>query len=157
MSAEEHIRPLQETVDGLATKPPLLPQTFLTFAIDIELHFAEGLQQVLESVAAQGTPAHNAGLLIHVAELALCALHEDPPSGSVQEAAAAKTQVAEFVSSLAMQVAEFALCASHTDPAPVHVLITCPTFPAKTQVAPAVSVRGGLSTNPCMCKEEKYR
>ena len=114
----------------------------------IEEHFAEGLQHVAESVATQGTPAHSAGLLIHVAELALCALHVVPPSGSVQVAAAAKTQAFPDVSCWAMQVAEFALYASHEDPAPVHVLITCPGFPAKTQVAPAVSVRGGVSTNP---------
>jgi hypothetical protein len=109
----------------------------------IEEHFAEGLQHVAESVATQGTPAQSAGLLIHVAELALCALHVVPPSGSVQVAAAAKTQAFPDVSCWAMQVAEFALYASHEDPAPVHVL-----GPAKTQVAPAVSVRGGLSTNP---------
>ena len=117
----------------------------------IEEHFAEGLQHVAESVATQGTPAHSAGLLIHVAELALCALHVVPPSGSVQVAAAAKTQaVPESV--WAMQVAEFALCALHEDAEPMllelHVLLACPGFPAKTQVAPAVSVRGGVSTNP---------
>ena len=58
LSVEVHTSPSQEIVDGFATKLPLFPHTFFTFAILIELHFAEGLQHVSESVATQGTPAH---------------------------------------------------------------------------------------------------
>ena len=113
----------------------------------IEEHFAEGLQHVAASVATQGTPAHFAILLVHKAELALCALHVLPPSGSVHVLVVAglNTHRAPAWSVLPTHVSALWLLQVVVPSGAVHVATAAA---ANMQVLPAASFREGLSTSP---------